>query len=398
MFCKLALKNVVRSVRDYTIYFITILFGVCIFYVFNSMESQSVMEALGGSSSPYVSIILSLIDILSVFVSVVLAFLILYANTFLIRRRKRELGTYLLLGMTQRRIAMVLFLETLFIGLLALGAGLALGLFLSQFISVFTAGIFSIHITEFHFVFSLKALLKTALYFGIIFFLVMLFNSVTVSRCKLIDLIQAEQHSEGLKFRRLKTSVVLFLVGVVLLAAAYTMLLTRGMLHIDALFWLMLVLGTLGTLLFFRSLSGFLLELCQKNKKLYYKDLNMFVLRQFNSKINTTYVSMTIICLMLLLAIGITACSVGLNNTIEHLTSNSAPYDFTLMVWSDSEDVGRPSWPRCSPGPALTRSRSRTATSGGVFTSRPRSFPAPGRGTPQTWTGSTRWPCPTSTP
>lgn len=337
MFSKLALKNVVRSVKDYSVYFITLTFGVCIFYVFNSMESQTVMGYLGGSESNYVRSILLLIDVLSVFVSVVLAFLILYANTFLIRRRKRELGTYLLLGMQQGRISMLLFLETLCIGLFALGVGLLLGVFLSQFISVFTAGLFSIHMTEWHFVFSLKALFKTCLYFGVIFLLVMVFNSVTVSRCRLIDLMQAEQHSEGLRLRSKKASLVFFLLGAALLGVAYAMLLKRGIFRVDALFFLMLGLGTAGTLLFFRSLSGFLLEVCQHSKKLYYKNLNMFVLRQFNSKINTTYVSMTVICLMLLLAIGITACSVGLNNTIESNTDGSAPYDMTVRFWPSGQ-------------------------------------------------------------
>ena len=119
MFSKLALRNVLRSLKDYSVYFITITFGVCIFYIFNSMESQTVMSFLGGKASAYVTAFLGIIDLISVFVSVVLAFLILYANTFLIRRRKKELGTYLLLGLPQGRVAGLLFLETLLIGLLS---------------------------------------------------------------------------------------------------------------------------------------------------------------------------------------------------------------------------------------------------------------------------------------
>ena len=330
MFCKLALKNVLRSLRDYLIYFITITFGVCVFYVFNSMESQTVVQWLDGVTSSYVEAIMLLIDVISAFVAVVLAFLILYANTFLIRRRKKELGTYLLLGMERRQVAGILFLETLCIGLLALGAGLALGVFLSQFISVFTAGLFSIRLEAFHFVFSAGAVGKTLLYFGVIFLLVMLFNSLSVSRHRLIDLLQAERVGQALKLKSVGASAAMFLAGAVLLGAAYTLLLRRGLLRVDRIFWLMLALGAAGTLLFFRSLSGFLLRVCQKSRALYYRGLNMFILRQFNSRINTTYVSMTVICLLLLLAIGITACSVGLNNTLEGISSGRAPYDFTL--------------------------------------------------------------------
>ena len=202
MFSKLALKNVTRSLRDYSVYFLTLTFGVCIFYVFNSMDAQYVMESLKGGNN-IARIIIQLIDVISVFVSVVLAFLILYANSFMVRRRKKELGTYLLLGMGTGAISGLLFLETLLIGLLSLGVGLALGVFLSQFISVFTASLFAISIPEFHFVFSPRALGKTVLYFGVIFLVVMCFNSLSVSRCKLLDLLQAGKRNQELKVKNL---------------------------------------------------------------------------------------------------------------------------------------------------------------------------------------------------
>lgn len=340
MFSKLAVKNVTRSLRDYSVYFLTLTFGVCLFYVFNSLESQWVFQTISNgspSSSAAASIlqtILSMVNIFSVFVSVILAFLMLYANNFMVKRRKKELGTYLLLGLSQGRISMLLFLETVFIGLLSLGVGLLLGVFLSQFISVFTAGLFQLTITEFHFVFSLGALGKTLLYFGVIFFIVMVFNSFAVSRTKLIDLLQAERKSENLRLKTLRSSVVLFLLGIVLLAVAYWMLLSRGLLRIDGLFFVMLGMGSLGTLFFFRALSGFLLRVFQSNKKIYYKGLNMFTLRQFASRVGSNYVSMTVICLMLLLAIGITACSVGMNNTLDNATNRQAPYDFYLSASS----------------------------------------------------------------
>ena len=346
MFSKLALKNVTRSLRDYSVYFLTLTFGVCIFYVFNSLDSQWVMESLRGSTGTNdttrqaLDMILTLIDIFSVFVSVILAFLILYANNFMVKRRKKELGTYLLLGLSQGRVAALLFAETALIGLISLGVGLVLGIFLSQFLSVFTAGFFQITITEFHFVFSWKALGKTLLYFSLIFLVVMVFTALTVSRQKLIDLLQAERRSERLKARGLGMSVALFLLSLVLLAVAYAMLLIRGMLRVDALFYLMLALGSLGTLLFFRGLSGFLLQVLQSNKTLYYRGLNMFTLRQFAARVGSNYLSMTVICLMLLLAIGITACSVGLNNTLDSITGVQAPYDFYLAATALDPETG----------------------------------------------------------
>ena len=339
MFSKLALKNVRRSVKDYGVWFLTIAFGVCLFYVFNALETQSVLRFL--AQNPKVNVVEAiqrLIGILSVFVWVVLAFLILYASGFLIRRRKSELGTYLLLGMERWQVARLLLVETVCIGVLALAAGLALGVLAAWGLSAFTAGLFAVPMTFFAFELSLPALGKTALAFAVIFLLVMVYHAFAVSRCRLIDLMRANRVNQTLRQRSLGASVALFLVGVVLLVIAYAMLLTRGLLRVDALFWVMIGLGSLGTLLFFRSLSGFLLRICQSSKGLYYKNLNLFVLRQFNARINTTYRSMTVICLMLLLALGITASSVGLNKTVEQMTNQMSPRDMQLIFWNEPED------------------------------------------------------------
>ena len=297
----------------------------------------TLLNALSGRTES----ILIFMNIFSAFVSVVLACLVLYANTFLMKRRKRELGTYFLLGLPAGRVSLLLVLETLLIGLMALAAGLVLGVLLAQGLGLLTIAMFSAYPAgeQFALVLSVKAIGKTVLYFGVIFLVVMILTGVSVSRAKLIDLMQGARKNEEMKERPLWTSVLTFLAGVALLVVAYAMLLIRGMLYIDPLFFLMLALGTLGTLLFFRSLSGFLLRVVKGHKKLYYRGLNMFVLRQFNSRIHTTYLSMTVICLLLLLAIGVTACCVGLNDTIEQNTSSAAPYDVTIQNYSGDTTV-----------------------------------------------------------
>lgn len=341
MFFKLARKNVTRSLKDYSVYFLTLTLGVSLFYVFNSLEGQWAMQMLAKSAHYMVESILIFMNIFSAFVSVVLACLVLYANTFLMKRRKRELGTYFLLGLPAGRVSLLLVLETLLIGLMALAAGLVLGVLLAQGLGLLTIAMFSAYPAgeQFALVLSVKAIGKTVLYFGVIFLVVMILTGVSVSRAKLIDLMQGARKNEEMKERPLWTSVLTFLAGVALLVVAYAMLLIRGMLYIDPLFFLMLALGTLGTLLFFRSLSGFLLRVVKGHKKLYYRGLNMFVLRQFNSRIHTTYLSMTVICLLLLLTIGVTACCVGLNDTIEQNTSSAAPYDVTIQNYSGDTTV-----------------------------------------------------------
>ena len=332
MFSKLAFRNVRRSVRDYSVYFLTLVFGVCVFYTFNALDGQSVMQYLSTSQHYAVESIRMLVNVFSVFVSIILAAVVLYANTFMMKRRKKELGTYFLLGMPAGKVSALLFLETLLIGAAALVVGVALGVLFSFGLSALSVSLFEVNVDFLKLTFSPGATGKTVIYFGVMFLLVMIFNGMSVSRCKLIDLMQASRRNEDMKEQPLGRSVVQFLLGAALIVTAYVMLLTRGLFRIDLLFWLMLALGSGGTLLFFRSLSGFLLKLCRGNKGFYYKGLNMFTLRQFNSRVHTNYLSMTVICLMLLLAIGITACAVGMNNTISR--STDAPYDLTVYNYS----------------------------------------------------------------
>lgn len=340
MFCKLAARNVRRSFRDYGVYLLTLTFGVGLFYTFNSLDGQSAMVFLNQNQNPIVSSIFVMMDVFSVFVSVVLACLILYANNFLLRRRKRELGTYLLLGLSQGQVSVILFLETGIVGIISLALGLAVGFAASQGLSALTLSMFSIHMAEFHIAFSLRALSKTVLYFGIIFLIVMLFSGVQVSRAKLIDLMQGDRKNEELRQRPLRVAVLQLVLGVVCLLAAYAILLTFGMALAVAILPIcvvMLSLGTAGSLLIFKSLSGFVMKFAQGNPRFYFKNLNLFTLRQWLSKVHTTYLSQTVICILLLLSIGITASCIGLNSTIEGSTDERSPFDITVQ--NQSGDV-----------------------------------------------------------
>lgn len=331
MFSKLALRNVRRSLKDYAVYFLTLTFGVCLFYVFSALDGQSVMTFLSGKNNPNVESIFTLVGVFSGFVAVVLAGLILYANQFLMKRRKRELGTYYLLGMPAGQVARMLVEETLVIGLAALVSGVALGILGSWALDKLTVAMFLATPPEvFTFRISWAAAGKTALYFGVIFLVVMAFTGLSVSRAKVIDLVRGERKNEEVAQRPLGVSAALFLLGCALLGAAYAILLIRGLLRIDPLWFGMLALGSAGTFLIFRSLSGFLLRLT-KGHAGYYKGLNMFVLRQWSGKVHTNCVSNTLICLLLLLAIGVTACSVGLNDTITTAVTDQAPYDLTVL-------------------------------------------------------------------
>ena len=335
MFCKLALGNVRRSFRDYGVYLLTLTFGVCLFYTFNSVEDQGAILYLREKSHETVRAILTVLSVLSVFVAVVLACLILYAHRFLLRRRKKELGCYLLLGMSPGQVSRLLILETVVTGLISLFAGLILGSAASSGLSALTLSLFQMDVSaQLGLVFSPGAAMKTALCFGAILLLVMALSGVEVTRARLIDLLRGERKNEVLPLRPLSASVIQFVAGVACLLIAYGILLNFGLvtaLVILPLCAAMLILGTAGTLLLFRSLPGFVLHGVKKRPALYYRGLNLFTLRQWLSRVHSTYLSQTVIAILLLLAMGITASSVGLNSTIQSLTDEQAPFDLTVQ-------------------------------------------------------------------
>lgn len=339
MYFKIALGNVRRSIRDYGVYFLTLTFGVCLFYVFNSIQSQSVMLALSQSQAKMLVLLNNLMQIFSVFVCIVLGFLIVYANNFLIRRRKKELGLYLVMGMNKGTVARILMIETVMIGLLAFAVGLGLGILVSQALTVVTANLFMVQLKAFEFIVSLKAILLSALFFGGLYLIVLIFNSVVVSRYKLIDLLQGDRHNETLKLHSIGLSVVLFIASLIILGCAYALILDNGFVMFTLEFTASIVLGSIGTFLFFFSLSGFLLKFVQSRKSFYYRNLNMFIMRQLNSRINSAFVSMTVICIMLLLTIGALCTGLSFGQVLAGDVEKTSPYDATVYVY-DTQTLG----------------------------------------------------------
>ena len=131
MLFKLSLKNIKKSFKDYVIYFMTLILGVAIFYVFNAMDSQTAMMRLSQSTKEIVGLMIDMLAGVSVVVALILGFLIVYASNFLIRRRKKEFAIYMTLGMGKREISRILLGETILIGLLSLAAGIGVGVFAS---------------------------------------------------------------------------------------------------------------------------------------------------------------------------------------------------------------------------------------------------------------------------
>lgn len=337
MYARIALGNVRRSIKDFGIYFLTLVLGVAVYYAFNSVTQQSAVLSLSTDMRTLVRELGMVIGGVSVFVAVLLAFLVLFGNRFLIRRRKREFAIYLTLGMDRRHVAGIVAMESLVVGAGALVVGLAVGVLLSQALLYATAHLFNTHVTGFGLMFSGQACAYTVMSFAIIFIVVGALNVLEVSRFKLIDLMNADRKGEKSLVRNLPLFVVLFVVSLVLIGVAYHELRVNGMYVIDWRFHLATALVTVGTFLLFFSVSGFLLRLGQSARGFYLRGLNMFALRQLSSRVNSAWVSISIVCAALFLAITSTCGGFAIVSSINQSVSAITHYDVSVAMYSTAQ-------------------------------------------------------------
>ena len=343
MLFKLSLKNMKKCFKDYAIYFITLILGVAVFYMFNSLDSQEAMLEVSSSTKEMIRLMINMLGMVSVFIAIVLGLLIVYANRFLINRRKKEFGIYMTLGMGKGKISKILLFETIFIGIISLAVGLVIGIFGSQLMSVLVAKLFEADMSSYSFVFSKAACLKTCIYFAIMYLAVVFFNSFTISRYKLINLLTATKKNEQIKMKNPTICIFVFIISCIGLGYAYWIV-TKGILKLKNVnettiyIGLAILLGIATTILIFWSISGLVLKLVQSEKNLYLKGTNMFVLRQIHNKINTTVISISVICLMLFMTITSLSSSIALKNSMQKDIEEMTPVDINIFKTANLKD------------------------------------------------------------
>ena len=348
MLFKLSFRNITRSIKDYAIYFFTLVLGVTLFYVFNSVGSQAAVLELNNSRKLIVDLLAKILSGMSVLVVFILGALIIYASRFLIKRRNKEFAIYLTLGMSKRKISRLLFFETLMIGVISLGVGLLLGIGVSQLISVLIAKLFETNMDKFTFVFSEKAFFDTILYFGLIYLIVIFFNTIIVGRLKIIELLQGSKKSEKAFLKNPLLRAIVFVVSASVLGYAYWWVNNDKVSLMDRVYNLLwpVIAGVVATFLIFWSLSGLIMEIVTRSKKFYFKGLNSFVFRQISSKVNTAVVSMSLISLLLFLTISILSLCFSINESMKKELAYNTPVDAIaeltdyLAVYGSNSSIG----------------------------------------------------------
>lgn len=334
MLAKIALKNVKRSIKDYAIYFITISLSIAIFYMFNSIDGQSALMKLSESKTQMIKLLVEMIKYLSIFVACVMGFLIIYANNYLIKRRSKELGLYLLLGIEKRKISTLLLLETFFVGLISLGVGLLLGVFIGQLFSLLTVKLFMVDMARFQFVFSTKAFVYAIICFFVIFFIVAIFNVVALNKAKLINLLSASKKNEKLGITKWYFSLIFFILACLFLFLGYWAILHNRLRKFDLEFFSAFGFTILGTIFFYLSFAGFMQKLVSKLPS-YFKRLNMFVFKEINKNINSNIATMVVICLLLASTLVILSSSFSLKNLMNESFTGTTPYDCSFVSYTD---------------------------------------------------------------
>lgn len=334
MLCKLAWGNVRRAGRDYLVYLLTLTLGVTVFYAFNTISMQ--VDIAGIDEEGLAQVMGSMLGDLTYFLAGVMAFLMVYANSFIMKRRKKEFGLYQVLGMGRGRVATIMALETVIVSVVAFVAGIVLGVGLSQLMTFFTASLFKTQIANFHFFFSMHAFNLTLVCMLVMFVLTLLLNLRAVRRTKLIELMGAERRNESIKTRNPWIAIAIFAVGAVLVGVAYYRLLRDGFPLTatdsklqDAMnqFGITTAMVTVGTFALFWGLSGMLIKLLQSLRGVYWRGLNMFTVRQLAAKVNTVCFSMGVIAMLLFLAITSVTCGMSIANVMNENLERYNPVD-----------------------------------------------------------------------
>lgn len=334
MLCKLAWGNVRRAGRDYLVYLLTLTLGVTVFYAFNTISMQ--VDIAGIDEEGLAQVMGSMLGYLTYFLAGVMAFLMVYANNFIMKRRKKGFGLYQVLGMGRGRVATIMALETVIVSVVAFVAGIVLGVGLSQLMTFFTASLFKTQIANFHFFFSVHAFNLTLACMLVMFVLTLLLNLRAVRRTKLIELMGAERRNESIKTRNPWIAIAIFAVGVALVGVAYYRLLRDGfpltatdskLQEAMSQFGITTAMVTVGTFALFWGLSGMLIKLLQSLRSVYWRGLNMFTVRQLSAKVNTVCFSMGVIAMILFLAITSVTCGMSIANVMNENLERYNPVD-----------------------------------------------------------------------
>ena len=332
MFFNLTWRNAKRSRSENLIYFLTMITAVVMFYIVLSLGQQDVIRFLSEIESDAVERLLTnLLPTVYLCALLFVFFLVVFANKYQLECRSRELGLYLMFGMTKTKLFIQIMTEGLITSFLALLGGLVCGSFLSEVISLTTARLVGHGIITHQLSFSVSAAIFTALGFLIIQFVALFVLSGKLFRKELHQLV----YGEIAKKQRVGNpygNFVSFVIGTIILLVAYWIVIEHFMVAGGAMLLIAVLLGIIGTILFIRGFARILSIWAASIKHKTTSGLYIFTLRQLHENVVNKYISISISSILIMLTIMlITDGSVRIMSYGSELTRGTSVYDFTVM-------------------------------------------------------------------
>ncbi|MGG3885622.1 FtsX-like permease family protein [Brevibacillus panacihumi] len=323
MLFKLSLSSMRKMMKDYLVLLVGLVISISIFYMFQTLALNSDFTK-GNSVISSIQIVFNVGAFLLAFITV---FYIIYANSFLLSLRRKELGMYMVLGAKKGKISQILFWETLMMGIASLCIGSVVGVVLSSGIGKLLMNLLEISPEGYH-PFYVPALWMTWGFFLVLFLITSTINAIRLARATELDLIRAEQQNDRIK-RRGIGAIIVALIGVFLIAVGYF-----ALIEILALQVLGLMVGafatTIGTYLIFMSLLPVFVQALKKNQKLNDRQLNAFTFAQLRFRVNNLTKVLGTVAMLIALGVGAMAGGLAFQQNVDLISSAQHVYDITL--------------------------------------------------------------------
>lgn len=318
---KLAATNIKNNSKTYFPFIITCICTIAMFYIMHAISINKGVEGTTGSEN-----LKTILHLGTIIIGIFSAIFLFYTNSFLIKRRKKEIGLYNVLGLEKKHIAKVLFFEFIFTSIFSLGAGLITGIILNKLMFLLLLKILKFKVS-FGFYVSVPSIIKTLILFIGIFFATLLSNLIQIKMLKPIELLKGAQHGE----KEPKTKWIMTIIGAIALGTGYGIALkVQSPLSALNLFFLAVILVMIGTYALFTAGSIAVLKVLRKNKRFYYKTSNFISLSGMMYRMKQNAVGLANICILSTAVLVMLSTTVALYVGMEDVIKTRFPRNLVM--------------------------------------------------------------------
>lgn len=339
MYPKLILRNVFRNLQTYTIYFFSLTLIYSLLYAFNALPSHPVMQSLSGAKEMLTTVMSQYMGLLSYLILSAVAFLIIYSTNFVLGRRKKELGLYATLGMKKKQIICTLFFETMLVNIFSLILGFLLGVFLLVILAKIASEFFMANYFGSLLFFDSKSVILLVYSYLVTSFIVGVMDILTFRKQNIIALIQENGVKKSVLAKgKPVLQALLFILSTAVIG--FGALYFSDYHHLSFLkSWgiLLVSIFVIFVILFYNTLSHFILVSLRKLPQTYYNKLNTFKIRQFSKQADSNSVTLAVLSMTLTLALSLLVFGGSSYTTMNHELNRYAPYDLQVNLYRGNE-------------------------------------------------------------